>query len=406
MANKKNATRKDGRISMQVYLGRGDDGKRKYKTVYGYTQKEVEQKAREVKLALSKGLDIMNANTPFSELVDAWLISKVGSVSDKHYKCLEGKANQIKEVLGKHPVSHISIPQVQSLINEIAKRNPHTHKPSAKKTLVDLKNSVSQVFELAIKNRLTDFNPAEHVIIPSKSPKKMRFALTKDEQRWIEETPHDMQRAAMIMMYSGLRRGELIPLTWKDINLSEKTISVNKSVEMLQGKPSTKEGGKTDYSTRVVDIPQRLVDFLKEEYEKSGATVFQLVCPNDNGEMYTETQFRRKWESYIKDLNFKYGNRIDKKGNLAKSKYNPHGIEITIRRFTPHCLRHTFATMLYLAGVDVLTAKEQLGHKDIKTTLSIYTHLDKEYKRKNISKLDAYLSNASQMQVSDDEKTG
>ena len=56
--------------------------------------------------------------------------------------------------------------------------------------------------------------------------------------------------------------------------------------------------------------------------------------------------------------------------------------------------------MLYLAGVDVLTAKEQLGHSDIKTTLSIYTHLDQIYKRKSMKKLDDYLSGKSSMQVS------
>ena len=46
---------------------------------------------------------------------------------------------------------------------------------------------------------------------------------------------------------------------------------------------------------------------------------------------------------------------------------------------------------MYLAGVDVLTAKEQAGHADIKTTMSIYTHLDEKYKKKSINKLDEYL---------------
>ena len=76
---------------------------------------------------------------------------------------------------------------------------------------------------------------------------------------------------------------------------------------------------------------------------------------------------------------------------------------MVIDRFTAHNLRHTYATMLYKAGVDVLTAKEQLGHADIKTTLNIYTHLDREYKRRTMDKLDQYLD-ASQMQVSTFDK--
>ena len=58
-----------------------------------------------------------------------------------------------------------------------------------------------------------------------------------------------------------------------------------------------------------------------------------------------------------------------------------------------------------MSGVDVLTAKEQLGHSDIKTTLEIYTHLDQKFKRRSMNKLDNYLNSASHMQVKDSEKT-
>ena len=66
-----------------------------------------------------------------------------------------------------------------------------------------------------------------------------------------------------------------------------------------------------------------------------------------------------------------------------------------IPRITPHWLRHTYITMLYQAGVDVLTAKEQAGHSDISTTLEIYTHLDKTYKRHQMDKLDEYIEKNS-----------
>jgi site-specific recombinase XerC len=56
--------------------------------------------------------------------------------------------------------------------------------------------------------------------------------------------------------------------------------------------------------------------------------------------------------------------------------------------------------MLYLAGIDVLSAKEQAGHNDIRTTMSIYTHLDSRYKQKSMNKLDEYLNNGCQEGVS------
>ena len=67
MARQKNARRKDGRIARQVYIGRGEDGKRKYKTIYGYTQKEVDEAVLNVKLALKKGIDVAAENDSFAE---------------------------------------------------------------------------------------------------------------------------------------------------------------------------------------------------------------------------------------------------------------------------------------------------------------------------------------------------
>ena len=73
------------------------------------------------------------------------------------------------------------------------------------------------------------------------------------------------------------------------------------------------------------------------------------------------------------------------------SKCKPGGVPILIPQFTAHWLRHTFITMMYLSGVDVLTAAEQAGHSDIKVTMGIYTHLDAEYKQRTMEKLDNYL---------------
>ena len=114
----------------------------------------------------------------------------------------------------------------------------------------------------------------------------------------------------------------------------------------------------------------------------------------------TEGAWRRMWESYMNLLNERYGNfGIDhttlKKNGERKSRFAPGGLPTRIDTFTPHQLRHTYASMLYKAGVDVLTAKDQLGHSDIKTTLNIYTHLDSIYKLHSMAKLDDYLSKIS-----------
>lgn len=398
MAKKKNATRKDGRIAVQVYLG-VIDGKRKYKTVYGRTQPEADAKALEVKLAMHKGLDLAAEWDTFGEWADHWIKIKSSEVSAGRAVVYKSHIKHLKARLGKAQIAKIRTADIQMIISDLAEHNPNTGKPMARETLCGLKSTALQIFQLAIDNRIMDYNPVNATRIPNAPAPNQRRALTEEEQQWIVDTPHDRaQRAAMIMMYAGLRRGELIPLTWNDVNTEKRTVDINKTVAINNGKFVLKNNeGKSDASIRTIDIPQRLADFLKNEKRDS-----IYVCSTAKKKRHTISSWDRMWDSYLGDLNIKYGDFtfLEKQNNKKyTSKFQPGGVPMAIPNITPHWLRHTFATMLYLAGVDILTAKEQLGHADIKTTLEIYTHLDAKYKRKSMNKLDNYLDGASQVQV-------
>ena len=399
MAKKKNAARADGRIAVQVYLGRGVDGKRQYKTVYGATQKEADKKAEEVKLAMRKGLDVAAERDTFEEWAERWKKIKKREVSGVKFTVYCNALKHLYRGIGHMPISKLRTADIQDVIIDLADKNPNTGKPTASETLKTIKSAASQVLQLAIDNRVIDHNPATAVKISSKGERSDRRALTADEQSWIEQMPHRAQCAAMIMMHAGLRRGELIPLLWSDIDLKARTISVNKSVEIIKSHFAVKDELKSDASRRVVDIPQKLADFLVEQPRAS-----VLVCPRTNGAIHTQSSWEKMWGTYMLDLNIRFGDfgpfRVKKNGKPFMSKYDPEGVPLVIPKFTPHWLRHTFATNLYLAGVDILTAKEQLGHANIATTLEIYTHLDAQHKRRSMDKLDAFFgackSDASQ----------
>jgi len=392
MPRKSNKKRDDGRIAVQVYIGRSPEGKRKYKTVYGKTQKEADAKADELKLLLRKGIDITSNNDTFSTWSERWLNIKETEVSHGQAVSYKSALNHLNSHVGVVPISKVRTIDLQEIITDLAKHNPNTGKPSSKQTLRVIKITASQVFRLAIENRVLEYDPAAAVKLPSSSPAGQRRALTSEEQQWIADTPHRAQRAAMIMMYAGLRRGELIPLTWHDVDLKNKTITVNKSSECINGNFEVKGSAKTKSGMRAVSIPQILVDYLVCEKHEG-----IYVCANsNNGGMHTGSSWKRMWDSYLCDLNIKYGAFA----NRPKSKFDPKGIPFVIPHFTPHWLRHTFASILYMAGVDVLTAKEQLGHSDIKTTLQIYTHLDNRHKLRSMNKVNEYINNASHVQVS------
>ena len=183
----------------------------------------------------------------------------------------------------------------------------------------------------------------------------------------IIDTPHRCQTTAMIMLFAGLRRGELIPLTWNDIDLKNGYIKITKSVDLQSNSPILKEGGKTDAAFRLISIPTILKNYLKI---KKNESVTELVCPNVHGRMHSKSSFDKMWSSYMYTLNLKYGYN-----NSIKSKCI-NDLPFKIQKFSSHYLRHTFATILYLQGIDVVTAKQLLGHKDVQVTINIYTDLN------------------------------
>ncbi len=379
MAKAKNKMRADGRLQAKVYIG-NFDGKAKYKYAYAKTQKELDEKVFEIKLSLRKGIDITSGNDKFGYWAEQWIKLKKIEVSAGRLTSYKTSLKKLN-VLYDFKIKKLTAADFQGIIIDNSKLSGNS--------ILQLKNTAKQIMQMAVDNRVIDFNPVMSVKLPKNSHKTTRKALSPEERQWIIDTPDFMQLPAMIMMFAGLRRGELMALLWSDIDMENKTITVNKSAEVIKGKFTVKNMTKTESGMRTVYIPQILADFLA----KQERTTNMLVCPSPTGIMMSTKTWNRKWHDYIIKLDHKYG---DFSANISKSKFKSEKEQLSINYFTAHCLRHTFITMMYMAGIDVLTAKEQAGHKDIRTTMAIYTHLDSKYKEKSMSKLDEYLQNGCQ----------
>ena len=107
---------------------------------------------------------------------------------------------------------------------------------------------------------------------------------------------------------------------------------------------------------------------------------------NDKGKRMTEQGWKRLWQSYMCDLNIKYGHQG------AVNKHDPAGVPMVIDTFTPHQLRHTFCTLMYFAGVDVMTARDQMGHKDISVTRNEQVACSNQVSSSNIKDPEKWLA--------------
>ena len=374
--NKKNA---DGRYRYRVCIGKDAAGRKKFKSFYGSTERDARAAAQEYRTSLGKGLDPEQAGATLGTLYRNLIaVKKAKGITSKSLARYEDNCNAWGP-LKDRPAAELKPADFQQALNTLA--DWHDGKPPLSHfTLTNLRSSAKAAYDLAIPEVVL-YNPLVKTTCPAGAPPRPRDPISEEQQQWIRSTPHAAQRAAMLMLYSGLRRGEATALTWADIDLEDATIRVSKGYNYAEKKTKSP---KTAAGDRVVSIPKILVDYLRTQQDGC-----LYVLHNRHGQRLTEQAWKRLWQSYMQDLNVKYGY------GGQQSKFRPGGLPMRIETFTPHQLRHTFCTLMYFAGVDVLTARDQMGHKDISVTLGIYTALDKKFKKKKINRLDTYLKKHS-----------
>ena len=276
--------------------------------------------------------------------------------------------------------------------------NPNTGKPFSKRVLNDHVDVGNTIYEFGLDNDIIHCrNPFQRKRkkIPKSATANERVPIDDTQKQYILNVYHRSQIAALIMLFCGLRRGEIIPLEWNDIDFVTKQIAVTKSAERVDANHFVVKAHTKNGKDRYVSIPDMLLTFLKlEKYNANGG---KYVFPQTNGNMHTISSWKSTWNSYQKQLNYRYYcDCMRKTGKEPKGFSSPSGIPNLLDKFTAHQLRHTYCTMLYFAGVDILTASKLMGHSNVRITLEIYTHLDERYKQLNIDKYNQYIANNKQ----------
>ncbi|MBO7669845.1 MAG: site-specific integrase [Oscillospiraceae bacterium] len=239
--------------------------------------------------------------------------------------------------------------------------------------------------------KLVRSNPAEGSVLPSgmKRPKK-RSAPEDDVVSLIRERAETAYWGVfcLFLISTGFRRGEALALQWRDVDLDDGTISCTKALVYRNG-AATVSDTKTENGVREVPILPDLRPVL-EEYGKNKKPENYVFPGEDPKKPMPEVTYRRRWLHYCKDMGFVTDTPETRKSAQGKI-YTVHHYKPTL---TAHVMRHSYATMLYDAGVDPYTAQKLLGHADIQTTLAIYTHLKQQRENNSIKKLKDYVTDA------------
>jgi len=366
--------RPDGNYCRSIVIGRKSDGKPIRKYIYAKTIKELDVRTAEYARQFKHGTLSADENATFSKVAFIWIDTAKATATERTKKryisIVEKRFNDISSI----KVKDLKPMHLQGIINNMAVNG------YSKKTMTEAKQAASAILDFALQNDIVFRNVFSKVTIQD-TDAKVREPLTPRQRQIVDSTwnGHRMGVPVLIMMYCGLRRGELIALTWNDMDLKAKTITVNKATAFY-GNVGSVKSPKSKAGERVVPIPDIIIPAINSA--KTGGSLF--VCPaQETGGMMSGTAFKRGWNSYQYYLNIQAGGR-------EASRSNPK--VMAIEPFTAHQLRHTYATMLYDAGVDVLTAQKLLGHADVQTTMRIYTHLSEQKENRSIDAFNAFLS--------------
>lgn len=339
----------------------------------------------------------MDKDISFKDFSEIWFAKHTVGVSYSYKKSIKNSINHCVQSFGFKKISDVQPGDIDDLICKLAEENPHTHKPTSKKTLQQLVNISYNIFEYALENDLIIKNPSRNKKkkIPKNAPQKVVKAINYEQYELVLKVEQRLKLGAMLMMFSGIRRGELIALEWSDVHIEDyynrKGIDINKSASINNTNSFIVHSGTKNGKSRFVPIPEFLHAYLLEEKQNA---ISYLVCPQDNGKIQTPSTWSRYWKTYQADLNYHAFSERFKRRNPDKaipSKFSPNGIPKVITEFNAHQLRHMYATLLFLSGIDALTASQLMGHSSVEITLDIYTHLEEQYRQIDVSKLDKFI---------------
>ena len=371
--------RADGRYRTSVVVGYDDEtGKQKRKYVYARTQLELDKKITDIKQKLNTNTYADDENITVKDWAERWLDLYKSSVQHNtktSYK--RAVENYIIPYLGDIRLSRLKKINVQEMINAIVEKgNLRTAK------LVSL--TIKQLLNQAADNELIYKNVANNINVPKYEAPEKR-SLTPAELKLFEDAElTDKERAFIaVIRYCGLRRGEALALSRTDFDFVNNILHVSKAVAYTDGKPQIKEP-KTKAGIRDIPMPDKLRKIILA-YIKNLDGIY--LFPSSTSYIMTKSSFRRFWEDILDKVNtcaggFGYKARSENQKKLILINQN--------NDITPHIFRHTYASDLYAAGVDLKTAQTYLGHSSISMTMNIYTHLNEKTRQENKQKICNY----------------
>ena len=339
------------------------DGK-KYERTSTKSQREADRKADQLLRDLKDGVVGISGKMKVKDWANEWLETyKKPVVAEKQYEDYKSQINNIIiPAIGGLRVCEVRDVHLQKVLNS---KVGYSYSRMRK-----LYQRIQAMFRQAKISRLIAHDPAENLVMPSAKEGTHRSITDYEREHFLKAAAeHHAGLMFKMMLYCGLRTGEVVALEWRDVNFKSKRLSVSRAMESGTSEikpPKTKAG------IREIPIPDEL---LAELLPLKGDPFTPVFLQQRGKVRHTHSSRQKAWISLKNAIDISMGAVFEthkgKKGRKRKVKV----ISVVASDFVPYCLRHTYCTDLQNKGVPINVAKYLMGHSDISVTASIYTHI-------------------------------
>ena len=357
--------RRDGRWEAR-YIHHYENGQPKYHYLYAATYAEAKAKKLYALSMLGSDSAVLSQSS-FEKIARQWLsfvrVSVKESTYARYHRVVE---KYILPCFAKLDVSEVDRIHINDFTDRLLREGGVRGERLSPKTVSDILCVLKAIINFGEVEGLV-FGNVAGIRFPQKAARKVKIVDKNSRERLervLMESDGTTALGVLLALYAGLRIGEICGLTWADIDLRRRTITVNRTVErianldpddMSRTKVIISEP-KTPDSRRVIPIPKFLAEHLKRY--------------RGNDENYVLSELPRPTEP--SSFYCRY-----------KTLMRHNGLE----GYSFHALRHTFATRCVEKGFDTKSLSEILGHASISTTLTFYVHPTLEQKRAQMERL-------------------
>ena len=373
------------------------DGFKKRHSVTAKTLYALRQKEEKIRKDMAYEIDYAHAaNMTVNTLFDRYISLKYNLKPSTKAKYIGDYNRYVREDFGRKKIVDVKYSDIKMFYYHLWKDL------NLSPSIVDnVHTLLHPAFKMAIRDQLLIRNPTDDVMAELKSSKdwksKPRIALSIPQQKafmdflYTDKNYKGWYPIVATLIGTGMRISEILGLTWSDIDMKGRLISVNHTLEYRPRDESGKcvkyiEEPKTEAGTRLIPIFDEVKEALITEYQYQRCLGFckEVICGrsgfvfcNNKHKTYSQTAVNKAIHGAVDAYNAK------EKLAAAQEGREP----LILPQFSAHNLRHTFCTRLCEVESNLKVIMDIMGHHDIQTTMEIYAESQKEKKQEVLSNL-------------------